>query len=424
MVNCVPAYDSDGNCEGNTLHSAFDYLTSSKVPLESAVPYQAKTGTCTATSQGTYGIKNWGFVGDNYQKPTVTEIKQALVAHGPIASSVRVTDAFQAYSGGTFDETDTGATNHAIVIVGWDDTRGAWHMRNSWGTDWGEDGYMWIKYGANSIGRNAIWAEIDAPVKPAPTQLTFTDRYVSFRNDAKQAVTAYISVYAPSGNTWAWQPGDLAKGKSYNVTVKPGETVDVKSGSTLIHGSKVRYYALGNDGKTRWEDYKAQDLVLASASYTATQRERQTIAIPEPAKAAPAADTIFTLAETARTKGDYPTAYTNYVAFTQAYPSNAKIHQARFWKGWIEYQTKSYTDANRTLYQMVVAAPVGDQFRGYGIYYYGLDYAALGYCGYAVRNLEIIKYGQTGLAASWVKSASDYIDYLHKDKGTICANWD
>ena len=424
LVNCVPPYDSDGNCDGNTLHTSFDYITSSKVPLESAVPYQAKTGSCTAASQGTYGIKNWDFVGSNYQKPTVTEMKEALIAHGPIAASVRVTEAFQAYAGGTFDENDSGSTNHAIVIVGWDDARGAWHLRNSLGTDWGEDGYMWIKYGSNSVGRNGIWAEIAATPKPTPAQLSFDDRYVSFRNDSKQSVTAYVSVYAPNGKSWSWQPGELAKGKSYNITISPGQTADVKSGTTLVHGTKVRFWAQSSDGKTRWEDYKAADLIVAPGAYTAAQRERQTIPIPDKAAPVPATGTLFSQAEAARNKGDYPTAYTGYVAFAQAYPSDAKIHQARFWKGWIEYQTKSYAEANKTLYQMIVAAPAGDTFRGYGIYYYGVDYAALGYCGYAVRDLELVKYGQTGLPASWVKSASDYIDYLKKDKGTICSNWD
>lgn len=424
MVNCAPPYDSSGNCDGNTLHAAFDFLQTGTVPLESSAPYQGKVGTCTAASKGTYNVKNWDFVGANYQKPTVTEIKQALVQHGPIATSVRVTEAFQAYASGVFDEADPGATNHAVIIVGWDDTRGAWHLRNSWGTDWGEDGYMWIKYGANSVGRNAIWAEIPVTAKKTPPQASFDDRYISFRNDSKLAVTAHVSVFAPSGNTFTWQPGDLAKGKSYNITLKPGQTVDLKSGSTLIHGTKLRYWAASSNGKTRWEQYKAADLVVASASYTAAQRERQTVVIPEPTKPVPAAETLFATAGDARTKGDYNTAYTNYVTFIQTYPEHQKIHQARFWKGWIEYQLKSYSDANKSFYQMITAAPEGDPYRGYAIYYYGVDYAALGYCGYAVRNLEIVKYGETGIGDDWVKSASDYIDYLQKDKGTVCANWD
>ena len=35
---------------------------------------------------------------------------------------------------------------HAVVIVGWDDDRKAWHMRNSWGPQWGDGGYFWLDF--------------------------------------------------------------------------------------------------------------------------------------------------------------------------------------------------------------------------------------------------------------------------------------
>ena len=62
-------------------------------------------------------------------------------------------------AGGVFDENAVGRINHAVVIVGWDDARSARHVRNSWGPDWGEDGYIWMRYGGNSIGAYAAWAD-------------------------------------------------------------------------------------------------------------------------------------------------------------------------------------------------------------------------------------------------------------------------
>jgi hypothetical protein len=65
------------------------------------------------------------------------------------------------YSGGVFtiDESSAcgGGVNHAVILVGWDDDYGAWRLKNSWGTGWGESGYMWIQYGISNIGTNAAY---------------------------------------------------------------------------------------------------------------------------------------------------------------------------------------------------------------------------------------------------------------------------
>jgi cathepsin L len=86
-------------------------------------------------------------------------MKQALCAYGPLSVCVRVTSAFQAYHSGVFNQNDPGAINHCVTLVGWNDAKGAWLIKNSWGTGWGMNGYMWIKYGSNSIGKLALWVK-------------------------------------------------------------------------------------------------------------------------------------------------------------------------------------------------------------------------------------------------------------------------
>ena len=51
------------------------------------------------------------------------------------------------------------------MLIGWDDSKQAWLVKNSWGTGWGEGGYAWIHYGANDIGRTGTWWAA-APAKP------------------------------------------------------------------------------------------------------------------------------------------------------------------------------------------------------------------------------------------------------------------
>ena len=75
---------------------------------------------------------------------------------GPISGSICVTPEFEAYTGGVFKDT-TGCTSldHSISIAGYgtDPEHGDyWVIRNSWGTDWGENGYVYVAYGSNVCG--------------------------------------------------------------------------------------------------------------------------------------------------------------------------------------------------------------------------------------------------------------------------------
>lgn len=56
--------------------------------------------------------------------------------------------------------------NHGIVIIGWDDAKKAWLIKNSWGQGWGETGgqgsskgFMWIAYNTNNIGIATAWVD-------------------------------------------------------------------------------------------------------------------------------------------------------------------------------------------------------------------------------------------------------------------------
>ncbi len=99
-------------------------------------------------------IDSWAYVGPG-ELPPADNIKQAIFDYGPVYAAVMAEPYFQAYTGGVFDRCVSGGTNHAITLVGWDDTQGEngiWYMKNSWGTDWGEAGFMRIQYECNSIG--------------------------------------------------------------------------------------------------------------------------------------------------------------------------------------------------------------------------------------------------------------------------------
>jgi len=90
----------------------------------------------------------------------IDAIKNAIISNGVVDAAVYVDTAFENYNGGVHDDSNNDCdggwyttSNHAISLVGWDDNPpegggGVWILRNSWGTSWGESGYMRIRYDA------------------------------------------------------------------------------------------------------------------------------------------------------------------------------------------------------------------------------------------------------------------------------------
>ena len=143
--------------------------------LESVKPYTATNGTCAVALPHAYKASSWQFiVADEYTMPTVTQIKTAIYTYGPVTAGVCVGSAWDSYTGGVFntDETDSdcygNSTNHQIVLVGWNDATQSWILRNTWGSSWGINGYMNIKWGTSRVGEGTSWIKyVGAPSVPS-----------------------------------------------------------------------------------------------------------------------------------------------------------------------------------------------------------------------------------------------------------------
>jgi C1A family cysteine protease len=169
-----------------------DIFNGTGAVLEQDFPYTATDAFCAGPYEHPYRIDSWHYIGFSQGIPSVDAMKQAIMTYGPISVSCAVTDAFAAYSGGVFNIDDPHAQiNHAVALVGWDDTQGdhgVWFLRNSWGPDWGEHGYMRIEYGVCKIGYGACYV-----VYPARTLLEVSGGLfglnVGFRNVGNQTTT-------------------------------------------------------------------------------------------------------------------------------------------------------------------------------------------------------------------------------------------
>lgn len=153
-----------GSCSGGWW--AHQYLIDTGSAEESDYNYVATKGTCRTGVDRPYKAKAWGYVDSANEIPSIDALKRALCEYGPLAVAVAATPVFKAYKSGVFNEVTNADINHGVTLVGWDDSKKAWRIKNSWGTGWGESGFMWIAYGSNKIGYAASWVQAGPGVPP------------------------------------------------------------------------------------------------------------------------------------------------------------------------------------------------------------------------------------------------------------------
>jgi cathepsin L len=141
IVDCT--YGQHRGCNGGTSPNTFGYMQKVGQTTESSYPYEAVEGTCRAD-----GKPHVARVSDFWDiEPDEEAIKQAVAQYGPIPVGINANEDFVAYAGNDIFESDCdGDINHAVLIVGYGsgEEYDYWIIKNSWGTWWGDNGYMYM----------------------------------------------------------------------------------------------------------------------------------------------------------------------------------------------------------------------------------------------------------------------------------------
>lgn len=236
LVSCnLSGWSCSGGWYAHDYHqSSTDSCGGSGAVMEVSFPYQAADVACNCPYPHAYWLQNWAYLpADGSGIPSVDDIKQAIMTYGPVSVSVGVDSAFQGYSSGIFNACSAGTINHSVVLVGWDDNggNGYWILRNSWGSWWGESGYMRIAYNCSSVGYAACWINYagtdDLRVNPSGGVISSGPVGGPFSPDSQ--MYALINV-GTNGLTWSaiksasWLDlsstgGSLTTGASNTITV-------------------------------------------------------------------------------------------------------------------------------------------------------------------------------------------------------------
>jgi C1A family cysteine protease len=149
VTSCTP-YVRGGGCNGGFTENAFDYAKGG-LELASDYPYTSGTagvtGTCKASSSKAV-IKTTGYYTVSSSSRGESDMASYVGSKGPLSVCVDAND-WQFYSGGILSSCGT-SVDHCVQAVGINTAKSYWNVRNSWGTSWGESGFIRLSYGANT----------------------------------------------------------------------------------------------------------------------------------------------------------------------------------------------------------------------------------------------------------------------------------
>ncbi|RCV44261.1 hypothetical protein SETIT_9G359300v2 [Setaria italica] len=162
LIDCDPY---DGGCNLGYFVNGYRWvIENGGLTTEANYPYQARRNYCSRNKAAQRAAQ----ISDYVQVPAGEAQLQQAVAQQPVAAAIEMGGSLQFYSGGVFSGQCGTRMNHAITVVGYgaDANTGLkyWLVKNSWGTSWGERGYLRMHRDATRSGLCGIALDLAYPV--------------------------------------------------------------------------------------------------------------------------------------------------------------------------------------------------------------------------------------------------------------------
>jgi C1A family cysteine protease len=166
IVDCTE-YTGNQGCNGGLMDFVFDYVKANGICAEEDYPYHADEGQCKAEACKPV-IKPGALSGYIDVAPRDAEALMEALTEGPVAVAIEADDqAFQFYHSGVLTAECGDNLNHGVLAVGYGvttDGQKFWKIKNSWGTAWGDHGYILIDRDTVGNGKCGILMAASYPV--------------------------------------------------------------------------------------------------------------------------------------------------------------------------------------------------------------------------------------------------------------------